>query len=170
MSNFTKSILYSTTVLAVGLIAIFAIYDVVSMQKQGGQAVTAIEPAAGDGTSQIGIDANAMSESLNDIRTSAGDTLEEAQEEVAEMKEALESIENQDIQKTEKPIIDTDIEATDKDIAENAAEESDVVEVDAESAEPAAGKIEEEIVETGESVIEKAEEIENAIPTPKEEY
>jgi hypothetical protein len=44
MSNFTKSIVYSAAVLAVGLIAIFAIYN--NMAGQSG--VGDIEPAAGE--------------------------------------------------------------------------------------------------------------------------
>lgn len=44
MSNFTKSIVYSAAVLAVGLIAIFAIYN--NMADQPG--VSGLEPAAGE--------------------------------------------------------------------------------------------------------------------------
>ena len=46
MSNFTKSILYSATVLAVGLVAIFSIYSNVSTSPDA--SVAAIEPATGD--------------------------------------------------------------------------------------------------------------------------
>lgn len=47
MSNFTKSILYSTTVLAAGLVAIFAIYNSVT-EPSDGFSVSEIAPAAGD--------------------------------------------------------------------------------------------------------------------------
>ncbi len=57
MSNFTKSILYSATVLAVGLVAIFSIYSNVSTSPD--VSVAAIEPATGEVTpSDIEMPAN----------------------------------------------------------------------------------------------------------------
>lgn len=57
MSNFTKSILYSATVLAVGLVAIFSIYSNVSTSPDA--SVAAIEPATGEVTpSDIEMPAN----------------------------------------------------------------------------------------------------------------
>ncbi len=50
MSNFTKSILYSTTVLAAGLVAIFAIYNNVTTD-QSGSSLAQITPAAGEESS-----------------------------------------------------------------------------------------------------------------------
>lgn len=63
MSNFTKSILYSTTVLAVGLVAIFSIYDNVTTSNSA--KVAAIEPAAGE--SDLGI---AYDSDTNEIKAS----------------------------------------------------------------------------------------------------
>ncbi len=47
MSNFTKSIFYSTFVLAAGLVAIFAIYNNVTT-NQSGSSLAEISPAAGE--------------------------------------------------------------------------------------------------------------------------
>ena len=163
MSNFSKSILYSTTVLAVGLIAIFAIYDVVSTQKSS-TGVAAIEPASGEGSSTAGIDADAMSNSLNDIRESAGNKLKEAKDDVAEIKDALENVGNQNIVKTDSltestsGVSDAELEAT-----VEATEEK------VETIEPAAGALTESITEKGDAVIENAEDVSEDISNTIEE-
>ncbi len=52
MKNFTRSVLYSSTVLAAGLVAIFAIYSNVSTFENG-QSIANISPAAGE--SSLGV-------------------------------------------------------------------------------------------------------------------
>lgn len=77
MNNFTKSILYSTTVLAAGLVAIFAIYDGVT--KDAGVQVAAVEPAAGESDFGIQFDSetNALKTTTDEeaaqITTEAGE-------------------------------------------------------------------------------------------------
>tara|TARA_B100001093_G_C26739599_1_gene976044 strand:+ start:309 stop:908 length:600 start_codon:yes stop_codon:yes gene_type:complete len=104
MSNFTKSIFYSTAVLAIGLIAIFAIYDMVAKPTGTLNNIAGIEPAAGGNKSDLGIDAETMSQSLDDIKETAGNTITEVKEEVVEMKNALEKIQNEPIIKNNKPL------------------------------------------------------------------
>ncbi|MCK5384066.1 MAG: hypothetical protein KAJ29_00725 [Alphaproteobacteria bacterium] len=77
MSNFTRSILYSTSVLVVGLVAIFAIYNDVANAPDGAN-VAQISPAAG--ISNLGItydaqDAGAQS-LLDNISSDAQDVIE----------------------------------------------------------------------------------------------
>tara|TARA_R110001592_G_scaffold79054_5_gene236786 strand:+ start:2007 stop:3068 length:1062 start_codon:yes stop_codon:yes gene_type:complete len=74
MSNFTKSIVYSTTVLAAGVVAIFAIYNNVSTDTDGA-AVAGITPAAG--TSTIGINfENVIDEAKTKATLAASDAKE----------------------------------------------------------------------------------------------
>ncbi|MCK5374219.1 MAG: hypothetical protein KAJ40_02955 [Alphaproteobacteria bacterium] len=67
MSNFTRSILYSTTVLAMGLVAMFALYNSVIISPDGA-SVAQISPATGD--SDLGI--------VYDSDTSDASNMEEA--------------------------------------------------------------------------------------------
>ncbi|MGN7438249.1 MAG: hypothetical protein ACTHOO_06340 [Alcanivorax sp.] len=96
MSNFTKSIVYSTTVLAAGVVGIFAIYNVASTPP--GSNVAEISPAAG--TSSIGIDYSAAVEKAQDAKDSVieagvatseaiGEAVEDAKEMGADMTESI---------------------------------------------------------------------------------
>ncbi|MFP4385941.1 MAG: hypothetical protein ACLFRA_01880 [Alphaproteobacteria bacterium] len=71
MCNFTRSILYSTMVLAAGLVAIFSIYNSVSVSPDG-SAVSQISPAAGDST--LGVSYSESSETLEHSTPETGDT------------------------------------------------------------------------------------------------
>ena len=115
MSNFTKSVLYSTTVLAAGLIAIFSIYNNVSTSKDE-ISMANISPAAGESTLGInfgeelnnmpmslsGIEKtpediqNAMeasADALNNMVSAAGQTIPEVAAEIIETAEGAEIIE-----------------------------------------------------------------------------
>ncbi|MDH5722352.1 MAG: hypothetical protein OEY94_03405 [Alphaproteobacteria bacterium] len=158
MSNFTKSILYSTTVLAVGLISIFAIYDYVSTQQATTQGIAAIEPASGEGKNDSDANTSATSASLNDIKGLTENPLEDVKEGIAEIQEAFENIEAEEVTKTpgyEKPTFGVSAENIEK----VNSTEPESVETEAEFIEPAAGTITESIVEEGSEVIEKAEDI-----------
>ena len=82
MSNFTKSIVYSTTVLAAGVVAIFAIYNNVSTSPDG-SSVADITPAAGVSSIGIGYD-KAIENVSNTIEAST----EAAKEKAGEMKDS----------------------------------------------------------------------------------
>lgn len=81
MGNFTKSIFYSGTVLAAGLIAIFSIYS--NMTGQTG--FSAIEPAAGEVAAE-----NSSAEAANISAVLSGTLAETIQEAAAEVSSAQE--------------------------------------------------------------------------------
>ncbi len=85
MSNFTKSVVYSTTVLAAGVVAIFAIYNNVSTSPDG-SSVADITPAAGVSSIGIGYD-KAIENVSNTIEAST----EAAKEKVGEIKDSAEA-------------------------------------------------------------------------------
>lgn len=78
MSNFTKSILYSTTVLAAGLVAIFAIYNNVTTSKDG-TSVASIAPASGENS--LGVN---FGETVNSISAGAAEAMKSAGESVTD--------------------------------------------------------------------------------------
>ncbi|MCB1592681.1 MAG: hypothetical protein KDI90_09545 [Alphaproteobacteria bacterium] len=89
MSNFTKSVIYSTAVLAVGLVGIMAI----SSQRDGQAGVASLEPAAGE--SDMGIDFSKLAEDGAEqagIEPAAGNAGNAAQ---SEMDEALQAVEGE---------------------------------------------------------------------------
>ncbi len=88
MSNFTKSILYSTTVLAAGLVAIFSIYNNVT-KTDTAAAVANITPAAGQ--SDLGINFNAGDIAEN-MTTMASDAVENAGEAMTDGATALNDV------------------------------------------------------------------------------
>ncbi len=53
MKNFTKSVLYSTTIVAAGLVAAFAIYSNVAGNQDSSMSIASISPASG--ASDIGV-------------------------------------------------------------------------------------------------------------------
>ncbi len=55
MSNFTKSVMYSTTVLAAGLVAIMAIYNSIPSTPEDSMTYANMSPAAGVSASDIGV-------------------------------------------------------------------------------------------------------------------
>lgn len=113
MSNFTKSIVYSGVVLAVGLIAIFAIRG--NMEEQAGGFAT-VEPAAGQEEGYF----ETMPEETTQAREEVEHMTEEAMEETSEaMEEAAEMTEEA-------------MEETSEETVKNGAE-------DASETEPAAG-------------------------------
>lgn len=94
MNNFTKSILYSTTVLAVGLVAIFAIYDNVTQNQS--TAVAEIASAAGESDFGIQFDAETGAltpepQEIAEIAPAAGEETAEATHEHAEEEHATET-------------------------------------------------------------------------------
>ena len=90
MSNFTKSIVYSTTVLAAGVVAIFAIYNNVSTDTDGA-AVAGITPAAG--TSTIGINfENVIDEAKTKATLAASDAKEAVGNAAEGAKETMDNV------------------------------------------------------------------------------
>ncbi len=76
MNNFTKSVMYSTTVLAVGLVAMFAIYSNIS-PNDGSSSIANISPAAG-GASDLGVN-------FDDALSNSDYAFEEVMDEVKEI-------------------------------------------------------------------------------------
>ena len=101
MSSFTKSILYSTTVLVAGLVATFTIYNNATTTSEDGAAVANISPAAGENAiiaelndiittaeSMQDTAADSIAAPLNDIETSAGsidDVINDTREKILEI-------------------------------------------------------------------------------------
>lgn len=92
MSNFTKSVIYSTAVLAIGLVGIMAI----SNQRDGQPGVAGIEPAAGE--SDMGVD---FSKDIPEgaAQAEAAPAPAAASAEQADMNADLEAIEDETIEK-----------------------------------------------------------------------
>ncbi len=99
MSNFTKSVLYSATVLVAGLVAISAIYN--NVTSNDGSDFAQMSPAAGNiPESDIGIDFSNMIDSTKknalDAAKATGEAFEDASEmaaqKVDEASSALDSI------------------------------------------------------------------------------
>ena len=78
MSNFTKSIVYSGAVLAVGLVAIFAIYN---NMAPTGTNFASLEPASGEATSTIEDGFEGTTNSILDAAADAGEAAGEMAEE-----------------------------------------------------------------------------------------
>ncbi len=91
MSNFTKSVIYSTAVLAIGLVGIMAI----SSQRDGQPGVAGIEPAAGE--SDMGVD---FSKDIPQGAAQADTAPAPASEAQAEMNADIEAIEEEVIEKS----------------------------------------------------------------------
>ncbi|MCL4679441.1 MAG: hypothetical protein KJ017_12700 [Alphaproteobacteria bacterium] len=91
MSNFTKSVIYSTAVLAIGLVGIMAI----SSQRDGQPGVAGIEPAAGE--SDMGVD---FSKDIPQGAAQADTSPAPASEAQAEMNADIEAIEEEVIEKS----------------------------------------------------------------------
>jgi methyl-accepting chemotaxis protein len=92
MSSFTKSIFYSGAVLAVGLIAIFAIYDNVAQDP----GFAGIEPAAGEEetlgetiANEAGEFGDAVEETTGEALEATGEAIEAAGEEMKETGEEM---------------------------------------------------------------------------------
>lgn len=183
MSNFTKSVIYSTAVLAIGLVGIMAI----SGQRDGQEAAVAgIEPAAGD--SDIGIDfSKTMNDAGADIRDIATEVSQGADEAVSasqeEMNKALEAV-DEEVDNLGKPAADlsegtpegivppSNVESAESAPSEAAPANNEGVEKpqekgkeaalgaaeDAASIQPAAGDLAEEAVDQAEGkIMDKAQ-------------
>lgn len=128
MNNFTKSILYSTTVLAVGLVAIFAIYDNVTQNQIA--SVAEIAPAAGESDFGIRFDAETGAltpepEGVADVAPAAGEAITEetaTEEAVTEEDSATEEVQSEDESAHEHDDHDHDHGAEENATEEKAAE------------------------------------------------
>ncbi len=150
MSNFTKSILYSTTVLAAGLVAIFAIYNNVTTSPDGG-VFAGLAPAAGEqsGESDLGINfeaefkkaedavesvstdiqqktTSAVENNLADIATQAGDSVPEATAGLEDLAEKADHAKEAVEEKTTTTVETVTDAATDQ-VTEKAEEATDAV-------------------------------------------
>ena len=83
MNNFSKSIMYSSFVLAAGLVAIFAIYNNDATNRNMGM-IAAIEPAAGEEAETKSTDLNAIAEAVKETAENAYEATTETMNNVAE--------------------------------------------------------------------------------------
>lgn len=105
MSNFTKSVIYSTAVLAIGLVGIMAI----SGQRDDQGAIAGLEPAAGE--SSIGVDlSKGLSEGGEQADASASE--ESAVPAPGSMAAELEAVEEEVIKKNPDSEIDMGTESS----------------------------------------------------------
>ncbi|MCB1680586.1 MAG: hypothetical protein H6858_00655 [Rhodospirillales bacterium] len=169
MSNFTKSVIYSTAVLAIGLVGILAI----SGQREGQKpAVAGIEPAAGD--SDMGLDfSKTMDEAGENIKAVASQASENAQgavqAEQSEMEKDLEAVDEEvdDLSKSAGKLDEAaggmPIPGDDDAASEISAESSTEAAPDAAAIEPAAGEaIEEKANEMKDKVMENVEKVKDS--------
>jgi len=124
MSNFTKSIVYSTTVLAAGVVGIFAIYNVSSTPNAGD--VAGIEPAAGAST--IGLDYSAAVEKAQDAKDSVveagvatSEAIEGAVEDAAEMGSEMKETISAEIEDAKDAMDEATTNATETPVIEEEA-------------------------------------------------
>lgn len=162
MSNFTRSILYSTTVLAAGLVAIFAIYNnITATGSMDATAAADIAPAAG-GSSDLGI--NFGEDELAAENSEAGQDNVASDEAVQETAEALSTISTASGE-GEEPAQSENTEAELKAVADEAgkavAATEDALDAAADATVEATAEVTEEaaeaVEETAESVEESAE-------------
>ncbi len=90
MSNFTRSILYSTSVLVAGLVAIFAIYSSVTTAPDG-SGYAQISPAAGGSDLGIIYEENGLSGTTDPVSSDTYDMIEPIDK---DMQEAIDQIDS----------------------------------------------------------------------------